>query len=110
MALGIASSTASAAVARDDFRAVRAHGREGDRSDPALRTLLQLPSDPLPVSTPTVPMPTRSASKARGGRSVILDRSDNTRPATIDGRKLTETATDILWQTLGLRTRDRRDA
>ncbi|MFN8056289.1 MULTISPECIES: hypothetical protein [unclassified Gordonia (in: high G+C Gram-positive bacteria)] len=33
---------------------------------------------------------------------MILDRSDNTRPATIDGRKLTETATDILWQTLGL--------
>ena len=27
---------------------------------------------------------------------MILDRSDNTRPATIDGRKLTETATDIL--------------
>ena len=54
------------AVARDDFPVPFV--RMGARvivPTPALRTLLQLPSDPLPVSTPTVPMPTRSASKAR---------------------------------------------
>ena len=50
VALRIASSTASAAVARDDFPVPFV--RMGARvivPTPALRTLLQLPSDPLPA-------------------------------------------------------------